>query len=173
MVREIESRVVAGHHSLAVPDDTARKSEQAPDCHSLRTRFDPLPLASRGNEIHTEIDRRESGYYSNPNFIGEYISNRLIFYNPSGTKVLDPCCGKDELLSSFIKIGKDVTGTCSQSMATTVNVTENPAPVITLTVDPVLDTICDGGNTSIDLNLTTGTAPYTFTISDGTALVSS
>jgi len=62
----------------------------------------------------------------------------------------------------------DATGTCSQSMSGSVNVTENPLPIIILTVDPLLDTICDGDNTQIDLNLTAGTAPYTFTISDGT-----
>ncbi|PLX10295.1 MAG: hypothetical protein C0597_16995, partial [Marinilabiliales bacterium] len=57
---------------------------------------------------------------------------------------------------------------CTQSMTGSVNVVVNPLPTITLTVNALLDTICDGDNTEIDLSLTAGSAPYTFTITDGT-----
>lgn len=76
--------------------------------------------------------------------------------------------GNQTLAGTYTVEATDVSGTCSQSMNGNAVVTVNPLPVITLTVDPALDTICDGDNTQIDLNLTVGTAPYTFTISDGT-----
>lgn len=63
---------------------------------------------------------------------------------------------------------RDASAICAQiKMTGSVDVNVNPAPTAILTVDALLDTICDGGNTEIDINFT-GAAPYTFTISDGT-----
>jgi hypothetical protein len=56
------------------------------------------------------LDRRETGYYSTPAFIGDYIARRLLELNPSGQEVLDPCCGKGELLPLFLQENKKVTG---------------------------------------------------------------
>ena len=55
------------------------------------------------------VDRREVGYYSTPDFISEYISSRMMQIN-NGKSVLDPCCGKEELLTSFISNGKSIDG---------------------------------------------------------------
>lgn len=56
-----------------------------------------------------DIDRREVGYYSTPSFVSEYISLRMMQIN-RGEKVLDPCCGKEELLSTFISRDKNIDG---------------------------------------------------------------
>jgi 23S rRNA A1618 N6-methylase RlmF len=54
------------------------------------------------------IDKRDSGYYSTPSFISEYISNRLLELNPKGKKVLDPAVGDEELLKTFFLHGKQI-----------------------------------------------------------------
>lgn len=48
------------------------------------------------------FDRREVGYYATPSFISDYIGNRMFQINSKGKKVLDPCCGKEELISFFL-----------------------------------------------------------------------
>ncbi|MBB6622265.1 HsdM family class I SAM-dependent methyltransferase [Clostridium gasigenes] len=53
--------------------------------------------------VEDNIDKRESGYYSTPRFVADYVSKRMLEINPSGKKVLDPCCGKEELLNIFLK----------------------------------------------------------------------
>ena len=60
--------------------------------------------------VEDNIDKRESGYYSTPKFVADYISKRMLEINPSGKKVLDPCCGKEELLSIFLKENKLIDG---------------------------------------------------------------
>ena len=60
------------------------------------------------NEV--DIDRREVGYYATPEFISNYISLRMLQINNSGTRVLDPCCGKEELLSFFFNKGLHIDG---------------------------------------------------------------
>jgi len=54
------------------------------------------------------VDKRESGYYSTPQFIADYITKELIALNPSGKKVLDPATGNEELLKSFFLAGKEI-----------------------------------------------------------------
>ncbi|VYU64265.1 N-6 DNA methylase [Clostridium tertium] len=49
------------------------------------------------------IDKRLVGYYSTPSFICEYIKDRLIEINSNGRMVLDPCCGREEMLIPFLK----------------------------------------------------------------------
>lgn len=56
------------------------------------------------------IDRRDLGYYSTPEFISKYISKRMMDINNKGKKVLDPCCGKEELLNTFLENGLDIKG---------------------------------------------------------------
>jgi hypothetical protein len=51
------------------------------------------------------IERRDSGYYSTPDFVGEFISQKLIEINPNGNIALDPCVGKEELINSFLSNG--------------------------------------------------------------------
>ncbi len=60
------------------------------------------------------------------------------------------------------------TGTCTQTMSGSATVTVNPLPNLTLAIDASLDTICTGDNTQMTLNFTAGTAPFDFTVSDGT-----
>ncbi|MBS5940060.1 N-6 DNA methylase [Clostridium sp.] len=57
-----------------------------------------------------DIDRREVGYYATPEFISNYISLRMLQINNNGTRVLDPCCGKEELLSFFFDKGLSIDG---------------------------------------------------------------
>lgn len=54
------------------------------------------------------IDKRDSGYYSTPDFVSDYISNELLELNPNGKKVLDPAVGDEELLKSFFFHGKEI-----------------------------------------------------------------
>lgn len=49
------------------------------------------------------VDKRLVGYYSTPNFICEYIKKRLLEIKGDGEEVLDPCCGREEMLSPFIE----------------------------------------------------------------------
>lgn len=42
-------------------------------------------------------DRRQSGYYSTPQFVAEFISRELLRIKPDGKRALDPCAGKEEL----------------------------------------------------------------------------
>ena len=63
-------------------------------------RFEKILINSNG------IDKRDSGYYSTPNFISEYLSSELLRLNPFGRKVLDPAVGDEELLKTFFIHGK-------------------------------------------------------------------
>ncbi|WP_299229712.1 N-6 DNA methylase [uncultured Psychroserpens sp.] len=54
------------------------------------------------------IDKRDSGYYSTPSFVSEFISNQLLDLNPNGRKVLDPAVGDEELLKTFFIHGKEI-----------------------------------------------------------------
>jgi len=54
------------------------------------------------------IDKRDSGYYSTPNFISDYLSKELLSINPVGERVLDPAVGDEELLKSFFIQGKKI-----------------------------------------------------------------
>lgn len=65
------------------------------------------------------LDRRETGYYATPPFIGQYTASRLLAIHPSGKKVLDPCCGKGELLPLFQKAQKEIVGIDVTSYAQT------------------------------------------------------
>ncbi len=65
-------------------------------------RFEKILINSNG------IDKRDSGYYSTPNFISEYLSSELLGLNPFGRKVLDPAVGDEELLKTFFIHGKDI-----------------------------------------------------------------
>lgn len=56
------------------------------------------------------IDRREIGYYSTPEFVSKYISLRMMQINNKGKTILDPCCGKEEMLSAFLDKGLFVNG---------------------------------------------------------------
>lgn len=57
---------------------------------------------------HNGIDKRDSGYYSTPQFVSNYISNELLNLNPKGRKVLDPAVGNEELLKMFFIHGKEI-----------------------------------------------------------------
>ena len=68
------------------------------------------------------VDRRETGYYSTPEFIAEFMTRAMLEINPLGHSVLDPCVGKEELLGGFHKAGKridsfDVISMCDHEMS--------------------------------------------------------
>ena len=65
-------------------------------------RFDKVLVNDNG------IDKRDSGYYSTPDFVSDYISNELLELNPNGKKVLDPAVGDEELLKTFFIHGKEI-----------------------------------------------------------------
>lgn len=54
------------------------------------------------------VDKRESGYYSTPDFIAKYLTYEMLKINPNGESVLDPAVGKEELLHYFKKEGKKI-----------------------------------------------------------------
>lgn len=64
--------------------------------------FEKILINSKG------IDKRDSGYYSTPDFISDYLSSELLSLNPFGKKVLDPAVGDEELLKNFFIHGKDI-----------------------------------------------------------------
>lgn len=59
------------------------------------------------------------------------------------------------------------TNGCGDSAPREVDVTVNEQPNVTLTVNVLLDTICDGATSEIEIDFTAGTAPYVFTLTDG------
>lgn len=65
-------------------------------------RFEKILINDNG------IDKRDSGYYSTPDFVSDYISNELLELNPKGKKVLDPAVGDEELLKTFFIHGKEI-----------------------------------------------------------------
>ena len=69
---------------------------------------------------------------------------------------------------TYSVVATDASGTCSENMASTVDVTENPLPTATITVSAALDTICDGSNTQIDIDFTTASISWDLVIDDGT-----
>ena len=56
------------------------------------------------------IDRRASGYYATPDFIAEYLAERLTQVLPQGRLALDPCVGRGELAIPLIQRGVQVDG---------------------------------------------------------------
>lgn len=56
------------------------------------------------------IDKRKIGYYSTPSFICDYITNRVMEINNNGKSVLDPCCGREEMLNPFNKFNVQAYG---------------------------------------------------------------
>jgi len=57
---------------------------------------------------------------------------------------------------------------CTTASRTSVVATVNSVPNVTLTASAVLDTICTGDNTQIEIDFTSGVGPFDFVISDGT-----
>ena len=48
-------------------------------------------------EYELGIDRRESGYYSTPPEVANYLARRLIELKPEAKTALDPCVGAEEI----------------------------------------------------------------------------
>lgn len=61
-------------------------------------------------EYASGLDRRETGYYSTPNFVAEYIASQLIALRPDAITVLDPCVGQGELTSCIKSADMTVYG---------------------------------------------------------------
>lgn len=47
------------------------------------------------------IDKREIGYYSTPEFVANFITDKMLEIKSDGNSVLDPCVGREELLKYF------------------------------------------------------------------------
>ena len=56
------------------------------------------------------LDRRETGYYSTPKEVAEFIAHKTLEYVKEAKAVLDPCVGKGELVEPFLNKGLSVTG---------------------------------------------------------------
>ncbi len=56
------------------------------------------------------VDRRETGYYSTPSFVVEFMAHELLAYRPNARRVLDPCVGRGELAAPFAREGLEVIG---------------------------------------------------------------
>jgi len=56
------------------------------------------------------VDRRESGYYSTPPEVANYLARRLIELKPDAKTALDPCVGAEEISMPFSERGIMVTG---------------------------------------------------------------
>lgn len=67
-------------------------------------RFDKSVVIDNG------IDRRELGYYSTPEFIAEFMTETMLSINPNGTKALDPCVGKEELIKLLYQNDINIDG---------------------------------------------------------------
>lgn len=55
------------------------------------------------------IDKREVGFYKTPRFIAKYMTERVIEYT-KGKRVLDPCCGMEDLIEVFLEKNYIVDG---------------------------------------------------------------
>jgi len=60
--------------------------------------------------IDNDIDRRELGYYSTPEFIADFMSDAMLEINPNGNTALDPCVGKEELIKTLYNRNIDIDG---------------------------------------------------------------
>ena len=56
------------------------------------------------------LDRRESGYYSTPKFIADFMCKTLLELNPAAKTCFDPCVGRGELVTYLIDKGVTVDG---------------------------------------------------------------
>lgn len=56
------------------------------------------------------INRRELGYYSTPGFIAKFITQAMLAINPHGTRALDPCVGREELIKDLYDHGVEIDG---------------------------------------------------------------
>jgi hypothetical protein len=56
------------------------------------------------------IDRRDTGYYSTPPEVANYIARRLFEINPKGNTLIDPCVGKEEFTQAFIRKNISIIG---------------------------------------------------------------
>lgn len=61
------------------------------------------------NELEGKVDKREVGYYETPRLVADYMTERLLKIC-TGKKVLDPCCGSEELIKRFLEKGFSVDG---------------------------------------------------------------
>lgn len=59
---------------------------------------------------HNGVDKREIGYYSTHEFVAEFITQKMLEIKRNGTRVLDPCVGKEELLKFFLDTGIECSG---------------------------------------------------------------
>lgn len=69
-------------------------------------------ILGRGSKVLQieKMDRRELGYYYTPDFVARYLTDRLRMIQPNGRTVLDPCVGKEELVTHFLAEGYTVDG---------------------------------------------------------------
>ncbi|RYE06643.1 MAG: SAM-dependent DNA methyltransferase, partial [Sphingobacteriales bacterium] len=56
------------------------------------------------------VNRRELGYYSTPAFIADFITQTMLAINPHGRTALDPCVGREELITTLHQHGVSVDG---------------------------------------------------------------
>lgn len=57
------------------------------------------------------INRRDTGYYSTPPFIANYLCETLLTLKPDASVVYDPCVGRGELITPFRSSGVKIIGT--------------------------------------------------------------
>lgn len=57
-----------------------------------------------------DLDRRESGYYSTPQFVAQFVADRILELKPNAHCVLDPCIGRGEFTTPFKAAGCHVRG---------------------------------------------------------------
>ena len=56
------------------------------------------------------LDRRETGYYSTPDFVARFLAEKCIEISPEGRSVFDPCIGRGELAAPFMERGVQAEG---------------------------------------------------------------
>lgn len=57
-----------------------------------------------------ELDRRELGYYSTPDFVARFFAERISELRPDARRVFDPCIGRGEFTQPFKARGYHVSG---------------------------------------------------------------
>jgi len=65
---------------------------------------------SEKSVLSNGIDKRELGYYSTPEFIAVFMTQKMLEINPQGTTALDPCVGKEELIQGLYNANIDIDG---------------------------------------------------------------
>lgn len=97
--------------------------------------------------------------------VNDPVSGSDLTFNTSDSTVVNlPATGPGTFVYTFKSVSDASSQACAVAPNTTVTVTVNPTPAVTISGDK---TICFGDSETIAVDFTTGTAPFTVVYNDG------